>query len=441
MTDLAKGLAPRIAAFKALERIRAGAHSETALSEICSQFELPARDTSLAWAVTMAILRNRNLLDAAIDAHLERKKLDSATRDILRIGAAQTFFFDRIPKHAIVSTSVQLARHLKKEPVTGLVNAVLRKLQNLTIDDISLPENRVKRTAVRYSHPEWLIQRWVNRYGRGFAGALAAANNIEPPLTLRTNIKKIPPRKLLGFFSGQGIDAEQIRHFPEYIKVEAPGHPSKLPGFKDGFFSVQDPAFGFPVELLDPLPGEKILEIGCAPGGKLTHLAERFGGEIVLDGVDISKDRLELVEENLDRLGLSKYVTLHNADARNFGEPETYDAVLIDAPCTSFGVIRRHPEIRYERSPGDIERMSELQRELIIAGLRVLKPGGRLVYCACSTEPEEGEKHIDILPPGSKVIIPKNHTLAAYISDNILRTWPHLHNLDGSVAFLVETPR
>ncbi len=441
MSEMFVGLSSRLAAHNALAKIWASQRSEVALTEVCSNYKLSEQDKSLVWAMVMAILRNRALLDAAIDVHLREGKVERVVRDILRIGAAQLILLDRIPPHAAVSTSVELARHLGKEKVTGLMNAVLRKLVGLSEDDIPLPSEPSERIAVRYSHPLWLVERWEKSYGSEFTGALAAANNVEPPLTLRVNTRKTDRHSLLKLLNGQGIEAEAMKHFPEYIKAEAPGHPSELPGFTDGLFSVQDPAFSLPVDILAPLPGERILEIGCAPGGKLSHIAERFGKDVVIDGVDISEDRLETTASNLDRLGLSEFVKLHHADACEFGEPESYDAVLLDAPCTSTGVIRRHPEIRYNRTPKDIERMSDLQRELIIAALRVIKPGGRLIYCACSAEPEEGEEHLKILPPGVKTVPPEGDFLQGYCENCVARTWPHLHNLDGMIAFLVVTPR
>jgi len=441
MTTDYNGLDVRLGVYKALRAIRSGDDSAEALSSECSALQLKKKDLSLAWMIVMSILRNRDLLDRAVDAHLRGQTIEREVRDVLRIGAAQIILLDRIPTYAAVSTSTELCKRIGRERASGLVNAVLRKLEGCRKDDIELPSDVFERVAIRDSHPEWLIRRWSEREGIEFAGALAAANNVEPPATYRVNIKKTTPRELLRFLNGQGIIAEQIKHFPDYIKMDVPGHPGAIPGFADGLITPQDPAFSVPVDILDPIPGDRVLEIGCAPGGKISHLAERYGGDIDLHGVDISKKRLDIVAENLSRLGLSEYVTLHSADARVFGESESFDAVLIDAPCTSLGVIRRHPEIRYRRAPADIEKMSKLQTELIVAGFRVLKPGGRLVYCACSTESEEGEKHLEQLLPGAEVVLPEDFQPKSFISERVIRTWPHMHGLDGMISFMVEIPR
>ncbi len=436
-----KGLGSRMAAYEALRAIWDGEDSSTALLKACQKSKLDRQDIALTWMITMTVLRDRDLADCAIDEHLDRKKLDPEIRDILRIGAIQIIFLDRIPTYAAVSTSVDLCMEIGMERASGLVNAVLRKLDGLDEHDIPLPESKLDRITTRFSHPKWLVERWIEREGYEFATALSAGNNVSAPVTCRVNIRKITPRKAMNFLLGQGIEARQIDHFPDYLKIEAPGHPEILPGFGEGYFSPQDPAFSVPVDILDPLPGERILEIGCAPGGKLTHLSERYGGEVEIHGVDLSDDRLEMARENMERLELTEFVRLHSADAREFGEPESFDSVLIDAPCTSLGVIRRHPEIRYRRTMADIRALAKTQSELIASALRVLKPGGRLVYCACSTEPEEGEDHLSDLPPGIRIDTPKDYRPSAFVQGDVLRTWPHIHNLDGMVTFRVKTPR
>lgn len=435
------GISSRLAAYEALRAIWAGEDSSPALSKSCEKYELNRQDIGLAWMITMTVLRTRELIDRAIDDHIRRNKIDPEIRDILRIGAVQIIFLDRVPTFAAVSTSVDLSKKIDMHRASGLVNAVLRKLDGLDEHDIPLPESKLKRIAARFSHPEWLIRRWKEREDYEFATALAAANNLEAPTTCRVNIRKISPRKAMNFLLGQGIEARQIDHFPDYLKIEAPGHPEILPGFQEGYFSPQDPAFSVPVDILDPMPGDRILEIGCAPGGKLTHLAERYGGDIEIHGVDVSQERLEMARDNLLRLGLSEFVQLHSADAREYGAPMSFDAVLIDAPCSSLGVIRRHPEIRYRRTIRDIRSLAKIQAELIAAGLRVIKPEGRLVYCACSTEPEEGENHLNDLPPGIHLDTPEDYQPTTFLQGDVLRTWPHIHNLDSMITFRVRTPR
>lgn len=436
-----KGVQLRFVSYEALSAIWHGEDSSAALSRIGKEKELDQQDLGLAWMITMTILRNRDLLDCAIDSKLDRKKIDPIVRDVLRIGAVQILMLDRVPSFAAVSTAVDLCKHIGVPRAAGLVNAVLRKLCDMTEHEIPLPKDKRQRMATEFSHPVWLIGKWAESEGYEFASALAAANNVEAPTVCRVNIRAKTPRQTLEFLLGQGVEARQIPNFPDYISIEAPGHPETLPGFAEGYFSPQDPAFTVPVDLLEPLPGQRVLEIGCAPGGKLTHIAERYGGDIEIHGVDISKERIDLARENLVRLGLSHLVNLHVEDGRKFGEPASFDWVLIDAPCTSLGVIRRHPEIRYRRKMQDILNMARVQSELIAAGLRVLKPGGSLVYCACSTEPEEGENHMKNLPSGVQWTTPRDYQPANFMQGKVLRTWPHIHNLDGMVAFRVRTPK
>ncbi|MCD6502467.1 16S rRNA (cytosine(967)-C(5))-methyltransferase RsmB [bacterium] len=431
MNNRRAGVDARYVALRAIEAVRCGEDSEDALHRLFKNSALDSRDRALAYAITMAVLRNLIRLDSNIDTLVRGKKLDEPVRDALRIGIAQLLFMSKIPPHAAVSTAVELVRMSRKTSATGLVNAVMRRVIAEGAPELGPFENDIDRISVENSHPRWLIDRWATRHGIDFAESLSAANNREPRSTVRANSRNMTVEELEIFLREKGIVAKQIADFPEYLDLENRGNPAALPGFSDGLFSVQDPAFGLPVWLLSPKPHEKIAEIGCAPGGKIGHLAEIAGGDTELHGIDISAHRMAMVEDNLRRLGLQDDVELHIDDALSFDMPEYFDAILLDAPCTSLGVVRRHPEIRYRRHSEDIEGMAAIQRELIGAALRLLKPGGRLVYCSCSTEPEEGEEHLDLLPDNASPVRVATG-IPDYLQDgSIVRTWPHIHDLDG----------
>ncbi|HDR90815.1 MAG TPA: hypothetical protein ENN75_01060, partial [candidate division Zixibacteria bacterium] len=224
MIDDNKGLLLRVVSYKALSAIWHGEDSSSALSRIGREEKLDQQDLGLAWMITMTILRNRDLLDCAINSKLDRDKIDPIVRDILRIGAVQILMLDRVPDFAAVSTSVDICREIGVPKAAGLVNAVLRKLCDISEHDIPLPKDKRQKMAAQFSHPAWLIGKWAEREGYEFASALAAANNVEAPMICRVNIRKKTPRQVLSFLLGQGVEARQIPNFPEYLKIEAPGH-------------------------------------------------------------------------------------------------------------------------------------------------------------------------------------------------------------------------
>jgi len=431
----AKGIEPRKLAYLAIRSSGDGS-LESALDALLDKSDIATNDKSLTYAICMAVLRNRFKIDKIIDSLVTGKKIDDEVRDVLRIGAAQSLYLSKIPPHAIVSTAVELTKFAKKSSASGLVNAIMRKIVSQKEWDF-VCRDEIERISLETSHPQWLIERWEKAQGLDFARKLATTNNDEPPFTIRTNTRLITVEDLQERFAEADISSEIDERTPEYLYIDRRHAPYKLPGWDEGLFSVQDPAFGLPVWALAPRPGERILEIGCAPGGKLSHLAEIAGGDVELHGLDISESRLATTRENLTRLRLAEDVTLHLADARQFSMPGHFDAILLDAPCTSLGVIRRHPEIRYRRSPDDIARTSMLQMELIESAIALLKPDGRLVYCSCSTEPEEGEAHFSPPPEGFEVRRIISGIPTEFIVGDFVRTWPHLHGLDGSFCAVI----
>jgi len=433
-----KGIEPRMAAYRALVEIDRGAPSDIALDKVVREFKLSELDKALTWAIVLIDLRNRDFMDKAIDVFIHQNKIPYIARRVIRIGFSQIHFMDRIPPHAAVSTSVSLMKKLKKPSLAGLVNGILHKMLQLDVNDIPMPEKPIDKTAIENSHPGWLVRKWKKQYQEEFAIELIKSNNFEPPLYLRLNIQKTSRRNLIKLFTEEEIEISIVENFPEYLRVESSGKPSKLPGFTEGYFSIQDPAFSIPVDLMDIFPGDKVLEIGCAPGGKITHIAERYGNTIDITGIDISTERIEMARENLERLDLTGMVELRVEDFLTSTIDDKYDAILIDAPCTSLGVIRRHPEIRYRRKPRDFKKMSELQHGLIEKGVDLLKEDGRLVYCVCSNETEEAEAHLRKLPPGVELSIPKDEYPKNYYSKNIIKTFPNIHNLDGMSTFRLQ---
>ncbi len=320
---------------------------------------LPAidpRDKAAAHRLAASVLRRAGTLDAALEPFL-RKAPPDPVRHILRIGAAALLLLDT-PPHAAVATAVDLARARGLAPFTGLINAVLRKLTPAALEGLDSP---------RLDTPPWLWASW----GRE-ARAIATAHQLEAPLDLTLKPgAEAPP-------GGEPLPTGSWR-YPPGTRV------ADLPGFAEGNFWVQDAAAALPALLLAPQPGERIADLCAAPGGKTAQLSAA-GAEVF--AVEQSPARLVRLRENLARLNLS--ATIIQGDATTWQPDSPLDAVLLDAPCTATGTIRRHPEVAHLRRPRDVIAMAEQQSRLLAAASAMLKPGGRLVYAVCSLQPEEG---------------------------------------------------
>ena len=340
-----------------------------------AMFNLAARDRALARAIVAASLRQKGELDRVLFTFLGRGLPDKSGTlyPILLAGAAQLIFL-KTPPHAAIDLAVTLAQYdPKAKRYDKLVNAVLRRVANEGEAIASALD------AARVNTPDWLWSRWVSYWGEARAHAIAEANLIEPPLdlTVKTN-----PALWAEQLSGRVLVTGSVRLLPK-------GRIESLASYDEGAWWVQDVAASLPAKLLGHVAGQPVADLCAAPGGKTAQLV--LGGASVI-AVDNSKTRLKLLAENLKRLHLE--AELVEADAASWQPGGLFDAVLLDAPCSSTGIIRRHPDIPYVKSAKDIEALAALQARLLDNAARLVRPGGKLVYSTCSLEPEEGEAQI-----------------------------------------------
>ncbi|NBB14301.1 rRNA methyltransferase [Caulobacter sp. SLTY] len=372
MTDVspADDLAARRAALTLLEAAleRRGGIDEAAGAGALQR--LDARDRAFARALTLATLRRLGSIDRLLSPKLTREP-PARVRSLLRLGVAQLFWFDT-PDHAAVSTSVELAdREKATRPFKGLVNAVLRGLlrDGAPADD---PETLA---------PPWLLARWQAAWGPEAARAIAAEIAAEPAtdLTVREN----------GDIEILAAELEAQALPGGTLRVAQRGDPSLWPGFSEGRWWVQDAAAAIPARLLHANAEQTAVDLCAAPGGKTLQLAAAGAATVA---VDRSAERLKRVSENLARMSLTAEVVA--ADAGAWADTRTFDAVLLDAPCSATGTFRRHPDVLWAARPGDIAKLAAVQTRLLDSAAARVAPGGRLVYCVCSLEPEEGEDQV-----------------------------------------------
>lgn len=331
---------------------------------------LPPRDRALARALTMVALRHLGVIDRALAPKLQREPPERV-RTLLRLGMAQLFWMD-VPDHAAVSTTVAIADRLKPtRSFKGLVNAILRGMQR-----DGKPADDPEALA-----PSWLFARWTAAHGEAGARAIAAVIANEPATDLTAKDPADAPA-LATLLDGAVLPGGSIR-------TERRGDLAEWPAFAEGRWWVQDAGAAIPARLLNIKPGETALDLCAAPGGKTLQLAAS-GAQVV--ALDRSADRLTRVTENLARMALTAEVI--TADARSWPDKRTFDAVLLDAPCSATGTFRRHPDVLWAAAPGDIASLAGVQTRMLDSAAGRVKPGGRLVYCVCSLEPEEGEGQI-----------------------------------------------
>src|SRR5690242_8120139 len=353
---------------------------DDAIEDSPAMHQLPSRDRAFARLLVATVLRRLGQIDALIAGCLNTPLAPRAApvHDILRLGVAQLLFL-RTPPHAAVATSVDIAQGCGFVSHKGLVNAVLRRLSVEGVERVG------QQDAPRLNTPDWLWQSWSRTYGAATARAIAAAHLKEAPLdlTLRADAAEEWRSRLEGVVLPTGT-----------LRRAAGGALATLPGYADGAWWVQDAAAALPARLFGDLAGRRVVDLCAAPGGKTAQLATA-GARVT--AVDRSTRRLDRLVTNLERLDLSVSVEAVGADALAWRPPQPAEAILLDAPCSTTGAIRRHPDVPHLKVPEDVARLSVVQENLLRAAIDMLQPAGMLVYCTCSLEPEEGPERIESL--------------------------------------------
>jgi 16S rRNA (cytosine967-C5)-methyltransferase len=372
---------PRVCCWRALQRWETGREfADEVLHQALQRSGLTTVNRSFVTETFYGVIRNRSYLDFIIQ-RFRSSGLDMPTRQLLRLGVYQLYKM-RIPDHAAVYETVNIAG-----PARTLVNAVLRRA--IAEKDHVLRQLQNAPPHIRYSHPEFLWQKWVSRHGGKLAEELCAWNNEPAKIYVRANQLRVTPGELVESFPS----AKVVDVHPDCLEVDH----LPLSWISSGVAYVQDPSTLVACDLLDPKPGDVVLDACAAPGGKAGYLAQKMENQGRLVACDYDKVRLARLEQNLIRLGVSNSTIVSIDWLQPFSplKPETFDAILVDVPCTNTGVIRRRTDVRWRLTPQDFPRMQHLQVRIAKATIQFLKSGGRLVYSTCSIEPEENERVVD----------------------------------------------
>lgn len=390
-------LSAREIALRALRRLEEGrATGDRILEDYLRRIPLPAVERSLAMELTFGVQRWRGRIDWILERvyYGSLNGLTSWIRNILRLGAYQLFFQERVPASAAVNEAVKLAHRHGHRGTAGLVNALLREADRRreALRGSEPGGDPVHALSVIHSHPEWLVRRWIRRWGIEKTEAVCTANNRIPPVTVRISPLKIGREEVFRVLAIAGIPFSLCSLSPVGIHLGIRGAIAELPAFQQGFFSVQDEGAMLVAPLLDPRPGERILELCAAPGGKTTHLGEMMGNEGEIIAVDRSRRRLKLLEENCRRLGLTAVRPLVGDVLKEEVSGGPWPKVLVDAPCSNLGMLRRNPDARWLHAEEDLVRLPAVQLSILERAGNWVSRGGILVYATCSTEEEENER-------------------------------------------------
>ena len=467
---------PRQIAFLALREVhRRGAFADAALDRAFGNSQLNDLDRRLVTELVYGSVRRMRSIDFIIDKLATKKASQQPPelRTILHLGLYQLEYLNQIPPSAAVNTTVQLAKENGFSGLSSFVNGLLRKYTRLTpppppyqggaksvanspqqaetkttsnsppyqggagggLNSLKLPENPVQRLGILHSFPDWLVELWLEQIGETETEKLCQWFNQSPTIDLRINPLKSSIAQIETAFKSQNISISRIPHLPQALRLNGTiGAIQNLPGYSEGWWTIQDSSAQLVTHLLGPQPGETIIDACAAPGGKTTHSAELMQDEGTIYACDKTASRLKKLKENADRLQM-KSIKIHTGDSRHFPEfVNLADRVLLDAPCSGLGTLHRRADARWRHTPENIQQQSQLQSELLANAATFVKSGGVLVYATCTIHPLENETvirsfldsnpHWQIEPP--TIDLPVQPSPEGWV-----KVWPHRHHMDG----------
>ena len=461
---------PRQIAFTALRDVHKGAYADVALDRVLQKVNLADNDRRLLTELVYGSVRRQRTLDTLID-QLAKKKSHRQPQDlrtILHLGSYQLRYQERIPASAAVNTTVQLAKENGFSGLTGFVNGLLRHYLRRAgeqgsrgaeeknsfllphsslptphsplphFDPLQLPENPVERLGILHSFPDWIIQVWLEQLGLADTEQLCEWMNQSPTIDLRINPLRTSIEEVEAALQSAGILVRRIPRLPQALRlIGSAGSIQKIPGFKEGWWTVQDGSAQLVGHLLDPQPGEVVIDACAAPGGKTTHIAELMADKGKIWACDRTPSRLRKLQENSQRLNLQS-IQIYTGDSRHFNLfQNTADRVLLDAPCSGLGTMHRHADARWRQTPESVRELSVLQKELITHTSTFVKPGGVLVYATCTLHPAENEEIISTFlaeSPDWQIESPSGFEspASAYSTpQGWFKVWPHRQDMDG----------
>ncbi len=428
-------------AFFALKEVHKGAYADVALDRVLKKASLSDNDRRLMTELVYGSVRRQRTLDALIDQLATKKshKQPPDLRIILHLGLYQLRYQAKIPTSAAVNTTVALAKDNGFKGLSGFVNGLLRQYARLAEkeDPLQLPQETIGRLGTLHSFPDWIVKVWTEQFGDLETEQLCRWMNQTPTIDIRINPLKTSLEEVKAAFQSVGVLSQPLIDIPQALRLMGrTGSIQKLPGFQEGWWTIQDASAQLVSHLLDPQPGEVIVDACAAPGGKTTHIAELMGDRGKIWACDRTASRLRKLQENVRRLGFKSIETI-TADSRNLTQLEnSADRVLLDVPCSGLGTLHRHADARWRQTPISVNELSQLQQELLFHVATLVKDGGVLVYATCTLHPQENENIIETFlakNPNWKIEYSRLEELGTRYnkSQGYLKVLPHENNMDG----------
>jgi len=429
-------------AVKILNRVeRADAYLDKVLDKELRNSDFSGQDKALLYEIVHGVIRWMGRLDWILSGFYKGQfsKAIPILKNALRVALYQIMFLDKVPEYAAVNEAVEFVKKLQGQKPADITNAILRNILK-SKEGLRYPDpkqDEIGYLSTFYSHPTWLIKRWLPRFGREATEALLAANNERPVLTLRVNTKKVSLPEFETLLAAVNLKFLKGKYFPEFLKLTNLSNITQWQYFTEGYFNIQDESTSFACRLLNPKSNMRVLDLCAAPGGKSAYLAnlmEDCGEIIALDKFDA---RLQMVEKSLKRLAITSVKTTA-VDAMEYKSENLFDAILADVPCSGMGTLCKKPDIKWKKDLQDIRKIAEIQFKLLTKASTLVKIGGAIVYSTCTIEPEENfDIVLKFLEANQNFSLEKAHPFvpAEVIDENgCVQTFPHVHKMDGAFA-------
>ncbi|WP_100373253.1 16S rRNA (cytosine(967)-C(5))-methyltransferase RsmB [Bacillus sp. FJAT-45037] len=374
------------------------AYSNLLLNQTINQSKLDRRDIGLLTELVYGTIQRRDTLDFYLTPFVKKglNKLEPWVKVLLRLSVYQLVYLDRIPDRAIVHEAVTIANKKGHKGISGMVNGVLRSIQREGLPDVSDVKDPIKRMALETSHPHWLVERWIRQFGEEDTRKMCEENLLHPSVTVRVNRIMGTREEVIEMLQDEGVEAS-IGHLSPDALIINYGQLFDTAVFKKGYVTAQDESSMLVSRALGASPGERVADVCAAPGGKSTHIAEQMDNEGSVLAFDLHEHKVKLIRGQADRLGLTIIEAMAN-DARTLMDTyqeESFDRILIDAPCSGFGVIKRKPDIKWAKKESDVEAIGRIQAQILEAVAPLLKKGGTLVYSTCTVDKDENERMVE----------------------------------------------
>ncbi len=429
-------------AVKILNRIdRTDAYLDKLLDTEIKQSDFSGVDKALLFELVHGVMRMLNRIDWVLNGFYKGQfsKAIPNIKNALRVALYQILFLEKIPDYAAVNEAVEFIKKAQGQKAADLTNAILRNIIR-SKESIRYPdpnEDVLAYFSVYYSHPVWLVKRWLNRYGQEFTEQLLISNNNKPTLNLRVNTLVCNKEELKSLLDKVELKYKDGLYLNDFLRMANLSNIADWEYFSKGYFSIQDESTGIPVNLLDVKPEERVLDLCSAPGGKTAYMAAKMENKGEIVALDKYESRIKILQKNLGRLKVNN-VKFIEIDALEYESNELFDKVLLDAPCSGLGTLTKKPDLKWKRELMDLKKLTELQYKLLEKGALLLKPGGYLVYSTCTIEPEENNEIVNkflfenkgyVLESAKGIIDEKLVT-----EEGFVQALPNVHGIDGSFS-------